>query len=139
MESKKLFVYTDGASRGNPGMSSVAFLVYDSKHLLHREAKPIGIATNNEAEYRAVIEALGLVAYRYRHSEVIVHSDSELMVKQLTGQWRIKESRLQGMYDRVKAIEPGMSSVKYVHLRRTHPMMKKADMLANWALDTVKR
>jgi len=138
MTSKKLFVFTDGASRGNPGKAAIAFLICSEETILEKGAKTIGIATNNEAEYKAAIEALGQVRQKYSNADVLFHSDSKLIVSQLSGDWKVKEQRLQELHAKVKSLASGLSSIKYKHVRRTHPMIQKADMLANHALDALK-
>ncbi len=134
----KLIIFTDGASRGNPGKAAIAFLIYDGKKLLDKGAKPIGIATNNEAEYMAAISALGLAARKHPNFDVTLHSDSSLLVNQLSGRWKIKEKRLKELHKKAKSLEPGFSSVRYVHVRRTHPIIKRADLMANQVLDMIK-
>jgi len=134
----KLLIFTDGASRGNPGKAAISFLIYDGKSLLDREARMIGIATNNEAEYMAAIGALGLAARKHPLSDVILHSDSTLLVNQLTGKWKVKEKRLKELHLMAKSLESGLSSVKYVHVSRTHPMIRRADLMANQTLDAAK-
>ncbi len=134
----KLLIFTDGASRGNPGKAATAFLICSGEKILERGAKSIGIATNNEAEYMAAISALGLAARKHPRSDVTLHSDSTLIVSQLSGRWKVKEKRLKELHKKAKYLESGLSSVNYVHVRRTHPMIRKADLMANHALDAVK-
>jgi ribonuclease HI len=134
----KLLIFTDGASRGNPGKAAISFLIYSGKNLLDKGAKPIGIATNNEAEYTAAISALGLAARKHHRSKVILHSDSALLVNQLNNEWKVKEKRLKELHSRAKSLEEGFSSVKYVHVRRSHPIIRRADLMANQVLDAAK-
>jgi len=134
----KLLVFTDGASRGNPGKAAIAFLICSEESILERGAKFIGLATNNEAEYKAAIEALGQVRSKYSNSDVVFHSDSKLLISQMKGEWKVKEKRLQELHVKAKSLASGLSSIKYRHVRRTHPMIKKADMMANHALDRLR-
>lgn len=134
----KLLIFTDGASRGNPGKSAMAFLICSEEKILEKGAKVIGIATNNEAEYRAAIEALSLAARKHSSSDVLLHSDSSLLVNQMNNRWKVKEKRLKELRARAKSLESGLSSVKYVHVRRTHPMIRRADLMANQALDAAR-
>jgi len=138
MTSKKLFVFTDGASRGNPGKAAIAFLICSEETVLERGSRTIGIATNNEAEYKAAIEALSQIRRKYPSANVLFHSDSKLIVNQLAGNWKVKEKRLQELHAKVKSLTSGLSSIKYKHVRRTHPMIKRADMMANHVLDALK-
>jgi ribonuclease HI len=131
----ELSIFTDGASRGNPGKAAYAYLIYDKEKLLERSADVIGIATNNEAEYRAVIEALVAAGRKHPKADVTVHSDSNLVMSQLGGQWKVKERGLQELYRRVRLAEKALGSVKYKYVPREHPIIQKADALANMALD----
>jgi ribonuclease HI len=134
----KLLIFTDGASRGNPGRAAISFLIYDGRKLLDKGARTIGLATNNEAEYMAAINALGLASRKHPNSDVTLHSDSTLLVNQLSGRWKVKEKRLKELHNKAKSLEEGFSSVRYVHDRRSHPIIRRADLMANQALDAAR-
>ncbi len=128
-------IYTDGACRGNPGASSVGvFICNQEGNELERYQEYIGTKTNNIAEYQAVIVALDL-AKKYTNKEVNIFSDSQLLVKQLTGEWKVKAPHIWDLLNQVRSKEADFKSVKYQHVRRE--FNKTADMLANQALDSL--
>ncbi len=126
-------LYTDGGSRGNPGPAAYGFLIFDGDKRLHMEGKKLGTTTNNVAEYTAIIE--GLRKSLDFGDSVDVFSDSELVVKQLNGDYKVKKAHLKDFYKRVKDIESKFKEVSYTHRRREDPMQKLADKLVNEALD----
>lgn len=95
-------------------------------------SKYIGHATNNIAEYTAMIEGLES-AQEMGYSEVVANADSELMIKQLNGQYKVKNPEIAKLYMKVKSLENKFSSVTYNHVKRE--LNKRADALANMALD----
>ncbi len=130
---KKVVLYTDGASRGNPGLAGAGFLVLDESSKLLDEGKVfLGERTNNEAEYEALIAGLEL-ARRLGCREVEVRADSQLMVRQLTGQYRVKNRRLIPLVLRVKKLAAEFDRVEYYHVPRAENA--RADKLANQAID----
>ena len=135
----KLIVFTDGASRGNPGLASYGFAVYNQdKEILYEEGKYIGITTNNVAEYRALIEGLKR-AHELKANEVECYLDSELVVKQLRGEYKLKHYNMQKLFDDVRKVEKEFKRVSYIHLRREENHMPRADQLVNFALDQAER
>lgn len=126
---------TDGASRGNPGPASIGYTVLDPKgELLFEDAATIGRATNNEAEYRALIaglEELALVA----EGPVLHVSDSELVVKQLTGAYRIRAPHLAELEAQVRKLKDRLPALAHRHVPREDERIERADALANQALD----
>jgi ribonuclease HI len=132
---EKVIVYTDGGSRGNPGPSAIGILIYSpGGKLLQDHRESIGKATNNQAEYRAVLKALGL-ATRFTKGGVSCHSDSRLLVNQLSGRFKVKNSGIRELLQAVRRAEKAFSGVSYTYLPRTDPKMKLADTLVNRALD----
>ncbi len=130
---KKVILYTDGASRGNPGLAGAGFLVLDEKETLLDEGRTfLGERTNNEAEYDALIAGLKL-ARRLGCLEVEVRADSQLMVRQLTGQYRVKNKRLIPLVLAVKKLAAAFVKVTYHHVPRAENV--RADKLANQAID----
>lgn len=128
-----LIVNTDGASRGNPGPASVAAVAYlPSGELLTSVSEPIGRATNNVAEYRAVLVGLDL-AHRLGAKAVQIRLDSELVVKQLNGEYRVKKDRLRSLHRAVLTGALRFSRCTFSHVPRTQNV--EADRLANEALD----
>jgi ribonuclease HI/probable phosphoglycerate mutase len=130
---ESIVVYVDGASRGNPGPSSIAAVAYHgSGELLTSIAKTIGRATNNVAEYRAVIEGAKL-ARKLGARNVVFRLDSELVVKQLNGHYRIKDGKLKLLSREVIDETGSFESCRYEHIPRDQNF--EADRLANDALD----
>jgi len=132
---KKIFLVTDGGSRGNPGPSAIGYGIYDQDwNAIEEKSEYIGKGTNNEAEYQALIAALGRAA-RYCKDDVEHYSDSELLVKQLKGQYRVKAVNLKPLFGKVSTISKKFGSVKHKHVRRTDKRLAKIDRLVNEALD----
>lgn len=126
----KAVIYSDGASSGNPGPAGIGAVVIvdDKKETL---SEPIGKATNNVAEYTALIRALELAKKRGAE-EVEIYMDSELIVKQLKGIYRVKNQGLRPLFERVKKLLSGFSAVKINHVPRE--MNKEADALSKRAI-----
>jgi ribonuclease HI len=126
--------YTDGASRGNPGPSAYAFVVYSEECPLHEQSAFIGTATNNIAEYHAVINGLRWLS-EITDGQVEIYSDSELVIRQITGRYSVKQPHLRTLYRDVKLLEPAFLSVSYQSVPREHPGIRRADELCNATLD----
>jgi ribonuclease HI/probable phosphoglycerate mutase len=125
--------YADGASRGNPGPSAIGVVIFDGEgRELHRESRRVGHGTNNEAEYRAAIAALE-AALGLGASRVELRMDSELVVRQLTGRYRVRNPRLAPLYGRAVDLRRRFQSVTFRNLPRVDNRL--ADTLANQALD----
>jgi len=133
--SKSLHIYTDGGARGNPGPSAIGVLVCDREgNTVQEHGDYIGRSTNNVAEYCAVIGGLEL-AKQLEGSEIIIRTDSELICKQLNGEYRIKSPELRKLYETVKELSSHFESVLYVHVPRTHAGIRHVDRLVNHTLD----
>jgi ribonuclease HI len=131
----KLHLYTDGASRGNPGHSSGGVLIVDgSGKTIFEGGTYFGVGTNNEAEYKALLAGLEKAA-SLGADEIICHMDSELVVKQLSGLYRLKSPRMLELHLQVRQRLHRFKSSSFTHLPREHPRMRTADKLANMALD----
>ena len=128
-------LYFDGASRGNPGPASLGGVIYDS---LNEEKinykKAIGVATNNYAEYQALLAGLK-ICIKYNINEVNVYGDSKLVIEQVKGNWKVKSETLKPLYDEIKkCITPEFfKKITFNHVRRN--LNKRADELANLALN----
>lgn len=130
---KKATIYIDGASRGNPGPASVGVVFVDSKNeVLNLISKRLGTATNNIAEYSALIIALQ-AALIEGYKEVDVFTDSELLAKQFSGEYKIKEDTLKVLFLFVSQLRQGFKKVTVSHVPRERN--KLADQAANKALD----
>ena len=127
-------VFTDGASRGNPGPSSIGAVVYDSAGKeVHTVSRRLGRATNNEAEYQAVIAGLE-AALGLGGGSVDLRMDSQLIVRQLEFRYRVRNARLRPFFERVVELKRQFESFKVTHVPREQN--KRADQLANLALDS---
>ncbi len=126
-------IFTDGGSRGNPGQAACAYVVYDhAGNIRQKCGKYLGVATNNEAEYQGVIEALMGVS----DQELSFFLDSLLVVNQLNGLWKIKEPRLRELLLKVRALENNRK-ITYSHIPREQNAA--ADLLVNETLDQKMR
>src|SRR5262245_15724423 len=103
MTKPEVTVWTDGASRGNPGPAAAAFIIAHDGIEIIEYAEPIGTATNNVAEYTAMIRALQCCA-QLKIERVVLHSDSELMVKQMRGEYRVKHPDILPLYEEAKEL-----------------------------------
>ena len=135
----KLRIYTDGGARNNPGPGAIGALICneDDEELIRHE-DCIGNATNNIAEYCALIAGLE-IALTLNPTDVQCFLDSELIVKQLQGVYRVKNEHMQTLYQEVKQKETNFKNISYTYLPRNHAKMKIADALVNHALDAEKR
>jgi ribonuclease HI len=133
-----ILAYTDGASRGNPGESGIGIVIKDAQNnTIASQYGYIGQATNNIAEYMALAECLKIVQ-KMKCSSLIVHSDSELMVRQLNGQYKVKDAELKKYFQRIRKILTNSQyqfTIKYVPREKN----QEADQLANIGIDTKKR
>lgn len=130
-----LHTYSDGGARGNPGPAAVGVVLCDENNrVLFETARCIGPATNNQAEYRAMFLALEAAKER-RAKRLVCFADSELIVFQLRGIYRIKDLTLKGLAEKVKSLAIGFDSVVFRQVPREHAMISRADKLLNQALD----
>jgi len=133
VDKKQLVIYVDGASRGNPGNAGIGIIIYNSKReILAEEAKYLGKATNNVAEYIAVIYGLQEGIIR-KAKNLTIYTDSELLVRQIDGRYQIKNHFLKNLFLLVKHLSSGFEelTIKYISREKN----KEADRLANKAID----
>ncbi|MBM3676913.1 MAG: ribonuclease HI family protein [Actinobacteria bacterium] len=129
----KATLYTDGGARGNPGPAAYAFVLEaEDGTVLDARGEAMGVATNNVAEYSALIAGLRRAAEVGAH-ELEVRSDSELMVKQMRGDYRVKNRALQDLFLEASKLARQLDRVEYTHVRREQNTL--ADRLVNDALD----
>ena len=135
MKADKIQIYSDGGARGNPGPAAIGVVLCDSKGTViyeHREI--IGEATNNTAEYTAVI--VGLELAKAQDAKTIEYFvDSELVANQLTGTYKIKTPHILTLANKVRASMALFEKVSFKQIPRTHEKIKHADRLVNQALD----
>ena len=129
----KAKLFTDGGSRGNPGPAAYGFVLEaEDGTVLDARGEAIGIATNNVAEYSALIAGLER-ARLLAVTEVEVVSDSELLVKQMRGEYKVKSETLRGLFEQASGLANRLGLVRYTAVRREHNEL--ADRLVNEALD----
>jgi ribonuclease HI len=128
-----VIAYCDGAARGNPGPAGFGVHVTDQTgRTIHEIAQGIGIATNNVAEYSAVLAALEW-AIAEGVGELLVRSDSHLVIEQMSGRYKVKNENLQKLHRRARGLAATLPKVSYEHVRREYN--KEADALANRGVD----
>ena len=139
MFKMKVKVYSDGASRGNPGISAIAFMILDEDDkLLKTCSEYVGIRTNNQAEYEALISALES-ASKLTDQEVTCFIDSELVAKQLNEAYKVRNPRLRALWLKVQELEQSFERVNFKSVPRTDIHIRQVDRLANQALDRARK
>jgi ribonuclease HI len=132
----RFVLYTDGASRGNPGLAAIGAALYridDTELVLVGQVSDvIGEATNNVAEYEAVIAGL-TAALSFEPDELLLRADSQLLIRQLEGRYRVKNPTLQELFTKARKLLRAMPSYRLEHVPREENVV--ADALANAALD----
>lgn len=129
----KLVIYTDGGARGNPGPAAIGVVIYGAgEKPIKKIGKHIGLGTNNQAEYKALIVGL-TEASNLGASEVVCFLDSELVVRQLTGKYKVKEQELKNLAAEVFKLSNKFLRVEFKYVPREKN--KLADKLVNEALD----
>ncbi|MBV8082682.1 MAG: ribonuclease HI family protein [Candidatus Eremiobacteraeota bacterium] len=130
-------IYTDGGARGNPGPAAAgAVIIADDGSITAEISEYLGVATNNVAEYRALLLALARAAETgYRRIDVCM--DSELIVRQLNGQYRVKDAKIVPLHAKARHLLRGFDEATVTHVRREQN--KEADRLVNAALDAAEK
>lgn len=135
----KLVIYTDGASRGNPGPAAYGFTISDEKgKLLYEEGEYIGTTTNNAAEYTAVLKALERIKDKFAGGgsfQIELYADSKLVAEQLSGRYKIKAKHLKPIIEQIQILSMELGGVIFSHVPRSKNTL--ADRLANLALDSL--
>jgi len=140
---KKIIIYVDGGSRGNPGPAAIGVVFCNEKNqIFKKHSEFIGIRTNNEAEYEACIFALKKFKALFgkklaKKTEIEIRSDSEFLIKQFRGQYKILEPRIQKLFLELWNLRLDFAEVKFRKIARQRN--KEADRLVNEALDRAKR
>jgi len=134
---EKIFLFIDGASRGNPGRAAIGIALADEKgNEIESLGEAIGTATNNEAEYRAVLRGMELAA-KHRVTEIEIRTDSELLARQLKGSYRVRAENLKPLWVRAQRALKQFKRAHIVIIPRS--LNGRADALANQALDENKK
>lgn len=128
-------IFSDGGSRGNPGRAAIGFVLKKEGNIFYEYAEPIGIATNNVAEYTAALRAIE-TAKRLGFKKVSLNLDSQLVERQLNGVYKVKSEELSIIFEQIKKELENFSSFTIDHVPRE--LNKDADRLVNMALDTEK-
>jgi ribonuclease H / adenosylcobalamin/alpha-ribazole phosphatase len=127
---------TDGGSRGNPGPAAYGYVLEaEDGTVLDARGETIGVATNNVAEYRALLAGLGSAVER-GVDDLEVVSDSELLVRQMRGEYKVKSATLRELVDEAQALAGRLGRVRFTAVRREHNEL--ADRLVNEALDSAR-
>lgn len=140
---KKIIIYTDGGSRGNPGPTAAGFVFCNEDGKSFKKySEYLGEGTNNEAEYQAVI--FGLKKFKSlfgkklaENSEIEIRSDSELMVRQLKGEYKILEPKIQELFVALWNLRTDFKKIKFTLIRRENN--READAMVNEALDAQRK
>lgn len=138
-ESDQMLIYSDGASKGNPGPAAAAFKILDKRGILLKSSTQfLGRRTNNEAEYEALILALK-EAQNFTKETIHCFLDSELVVNQLNGEYQVRNSRLEDLWLRVRELQQGFQHVSFSHVSRTDKNIREVDRLANRNLKKINQ
>jgi ribonuclease HI len=133
MQYKKLIIYTDGGARNNPGPAGIGAVFYnENKEVIAEISEYIGLATNNQAEYKALLAAIEK-AKKLGAEELEFYLDSELVVKQLNREYRVKDKNLAPLFVKIYNATMSFKKVTFKHIPRE--MNKEADRLVNLAID----
>jgi ribonuclease HI len=136
---EKIVVYTDGGSRGNPGPAGIGVIIANAKgQIIKKYSHDIGIRTNNEAEYEAVIFALQKIRHLFgkqktRDLEIEMRMDSELVARQLGGKYKIMEEKLFPLFIKIWNLRMDFGNISFIEIPREKN--READHLANEAMD----
>lgn len=126
-------LHTDGGSRGNPGPSAIGGVLLKDNQIVAQFSERIADTTNNVAEYLALIKGIRL-AKEHGATSLAVHMDSELIIRQLQGAYKVKAEHLKPFYAEVQTLLQGLQAA-FTHVPREHATQAKADALVNQALD----
>ena len=134
MKAERVTIWVDGASRGNPGQAAIGVVIKDEQgKIIARISRCIGTTTNNQAEYRAIIAALEK-AIELGITRVEIKSDSELVVRQLNGRYRVRKAELKPLFQKASQLCGSLEGFAITHIPREQN--READRLANAALDS---
>lgn len=133
MNAEEVEVFVDGGSRGNPGPAGGGFAVYSAGKLVHKGSEYFGEKTNNQAEYLALRMALRETYGKFGDVKIKCYMDSELVVHQMNGEYKVKSENVQPLFAEVQRITDQFKSFSIRHVKREQNQM--ADKLANGAMD----
>ena len=126
-------MYTDGASKGNPGKAGAGAVAFEGGQLLFEVSEALGVQTNNYAEYMAAILALQkLLDLGKSNAKITVHADSKLLVEQINGNWKVKNENIKPLFKELQKLKAKFTDLNFVHVPRN--LNAHADALANKAI-----
>lgn len=128
-----MIIYTDGASRGNPGPSAAGITISEDDSIIYKKGVYLGKMTNNQSEYNALIHALKIA--KLHGKNVKCYSDSELMVRQLNGEYKVKNPNIWELYNEIEQLKKKFEFISFEHVPRSTQGIKAVDKLANEVLD----
>ncbi|MCL2134687.1 MAG: ribonuclease HI family protein [Candidatus Bathyarchaeota archaeon] len=131
---KQLSLYSDGGARGNPGPAAAAFLAIENTEIIKNGSRFLGTRTNNQAEYEALTMGLEY-AISTGAQEIICYLDSELVARQMKGEYRVKNVELEKLYLKAHALRVRFKKAEFYNVSRNNYFIKKADALVNKTLD----
>lgn len=135
----KIYAYTDGASRNNPGRSASGFALLDARNkLIAEDVFYNGICTNNVAEYKAVIAALNAALKFGAGAEIVLVSDSRLIISQLAGRYKVKDKKLKRLNAEARRLLEGFEKHSLLNVSRENVRIAKVDRKLNELLDAVE-
>ncbi|MDD5012659.1 MAG: ribonuclease HI family protein [Candidatus Nanoarchaeia archaeon] len=130
-----IYTNSDGGARGNPGPGAIGVLVRDDGQILTKYSGEVGkFVTNNIAEYEALIKALELASI-HTDDEITCFLDSELVVKQLLGEYKVRDPKLLPLFLKVQKLQENFKKIKYQHVSRWDKFQRIADELLNDEMD----
>lgn len=129
-----LVIYSDGGSRGNPGPSAYAVVVTKDGRTIYEHTEFLGINTNNYAEYRGLIAGI-VKALEMKEDDVEFVMDSELVIRQMRGEYKVKSPNIMELHKDAKAMSSLIPNVRFTHVKRENPMISRADALLNAEMD----
>ena len=138
MKDTSAVIYTDGASRGNPGNSAWAYIILNNGIIETQNSGFCEFATNNLAEYSAVINALS-DAQKQGFKDILLYSDSQLIVRQLRGEYKVRDRCLRNLYLKTNAIIKKLDSVSFENVPRSNKNISIADRMCNETLDAFQK
>ncbi len=135
MHKQRLTIFSDGGARGNPGPAAIAFIALNENYEVIKEHSAfIGIRTNNQAEYEALTAALEF-AKTIKPEEIVCSLDSELVVRQLTGEYAVKNADLKKLWSKIQESKKNFKQISFKNVPRENIYIQKADALVNETLD----
>ena len=133
--SQRLLIYSDGGARGNPGPAAIAFIALNERNeTVKADCCFIGVRTNNQAEYEALLFALNF-ATDQKTEELVCHLDSELVARQINGEYAVKNDQLWQLWRKVQKLKTCFKKISFVNVPRSNLQIARADALVNKTLD----